>query len=238
MVALQQPNILITGTPGTGKTSQCIKQCKLQNKYNNKKQQYKHYNISEIVKKHKQYDEYDKEQDTYVINTNKLHKYTKKHLQNGGCIIDHHSPEQFSKKYINLVIVLRCDTKTLYDRLQQRKYNKKKLQENIEAEIMQVCLDSAQETFTEYDKTTVSPSIKVVEQSNVSHDQIRLNCRKILQQLGYPKKKKKDACSDKMYSQEIDHVSLPVQKVKQHKKEPRIYRHSHKDSCQLDKVKR
>jgi len=47
------------------------------------------------------------------------------------------------------VVVLRCDSTLLYDRLTARKYNAKKLEENMDAEIMQVLLDEARESFDE-----------------------------------------------------------------------------------------
>jgi len=45
--------------------------------------------------------------------------------------------------------VLRCDSTLLYDRLAARKYNAKKLEENMDAEIMQVLLEEAREAFDE-----------------------------------------------------------------------------------------
>lgn len=45
--------------------------------------------------------------------------------------------------------MLRCDSTTLYDRLTARGYKDKKLEENIDAEIMQVLLDEARESYAE-----------------------------------------------------------------------------------------
>jgi len=45
--------------------------------------------------------------------------------------------------------VLRCNSTLLYDRLSARKYNAKKLEENMDAEIMQVLLDEARDAFDE-----------------------------------------------------------------------------------------
>jgi broad-specificity NMP kinase len=42
---------------------------------------------------------------------------------------------------------LRTDNTTLYNRLEKRGYSQKKLTENIECEIMQVCLDEAQDSY-------------------------------------------------------------------------------------------
>jgi len=47
------------------------------------------------------------------------------------------------------VVVLRTSTEVLYDRLKARGYKEEKLQENMDAEIMQVILEEAREGFEE-----------------------------------------------------------------------------------------
>jgi adenylate kinase len=44
---------------------------------------------------------------------------------------------------------LRCDSTILYDRLTARGYTGKKLEENMDSEIMQVLLDEAREAYKE-----------------------------------------------------------------------------------------
>lgn len=41
-------------------------------------------------------------------------------VKQGGCIIDWHACDLFPKSWIDLVVVLRVDTETLYDRLTAR----------------------------------------------------------------------------------------------------------------------
>lgn len=43
--------------------------------------------------------------------------------------------------------VVRCDNKTLYDRLKSRNYSEKKLQENLDCEIMEVLLQEARDAY-------------------------------------------------------------------------------------------
>jgi adenylate kinase len=43
--------------------------------------------------------------------------------------------------------VLRCNSTVLYDRLTARNYSAKKMEENMDAEIMQVLLEEAREGF-------------------------------------------------------------------------------------------
>ena len=83
-------------------------------------------------------------------------------LEAGGCIIDWHACDLFPERLVDLVVVLRCDNKILYDRLSARKYSAKKIEENMDAEIMQVLLDEARDAF--------DPSIVVELQSDQLED--------------------------------------------------------------------
>lgn len=67
----------------------------------------------------------------------------------GGCIIDWHACDLFPRSWIDLVIVLRTDSTKLYDRLTARHYPERKLQENIDSEIMEVLLDEARNSYDE-----------------------------------------------------------------------------------------
>lgn len=67
----------------------------------------------------------------------------------GGYILDWHACELFPERWIDLVVVLRCDSTVLYDRLTARGYKGKKLEENMDSEIMQVLLDEARESYRE-----------------------------------------------------------------------------------------
>ena len=141
---MKSPNILITGTPGTGKTetSQAIA-----NRIN-----FKHLNVSELIKKHECYEERDEEYDTYLIDDDKVIDLLEPMIEEGGCIIDFHSAELFPERWFELVLVLRANTDILYDRLTERGYNDKKRNENIECEIMQVVLEECRESYARITK--------------------------------------------------------------------------------------
>ena len=70
-------------------------------------------------------------------------------LADGGQIIDWHACDLFPPSLIDLVCVLRCDNSLLYDRLKQRGYADKKLQENMDCEIMEVLLQEARDAYDE-----------------------------------------------------------------------------------------
>ena len=68
-------------------------------------------------------------------------------MKEGGYIIDWHACDLFPRSWIDLVVVLRTDSTKLYDRLTARRYPEKKLQENLDSEIMEVLLEEARESF-------------------------------------------------------------------------------------------
>jgi len=67
----------------------------------------------------------------------------------GGNIIDWHSCDIFPDHLIDLVVVIRCSTEVLYDRLVKRGYNQHKRDENMDAEIMEVVLSEARDAYDE-----------------------------------------------------------------------------------------
>ena len=60
-------------------------------------------------------------------------------------IIDSHLSHYLPRKYVDLCIVTKCDIKELNKRLKKKKYNKSKIQENLQAEIFDICLNEARE---------------------------------------------------------------------------------------------
>ncbi|PWN87567.1 hypothetical protein FA10DRAFT_269520 [Acaromyces ingoldii] len=65
----------------------------------------------------------------------------------GGLILDWHSVEAYPERWIDLVVVLRCNHELLWKRLEKRDYPLKKIQENNEAEIMEVVLAEARDSY-------------------------------------------------------------------------------------------
>ncbi|KAI9741847.1 MAG: factor activating pos9 [Cirrosporium novae-zelandiae] len=134
-----RPNIIITGTPGVGKTSHC--ELLAQNTG------LKHLSINQVAKERACHDGYDEHLKTWIVDEDKLLDAIEPELEQGGYIIDWHACDLFPESKIDLVVVLRADSTVLYDRLKARNYPEVKLQENLDAEIMQVLLSEAQESY-------------------------------------------------------------------------------------------
>lgn len=134
------PNILISGTPGCGKSTTCeLLQRRLT--------KYEYYNISDFAENHKCYEGYDKDRKSHIVDEDKLLDELEPLLHSGCSIIDWHVNDVFPERLIDLVVVLRCDNSVLYDRLHARGYHDAKIQENLDAEIMGVVLQDALESY-------------------------------------------------------------------------------------------
>jgi len=147
------PCIIITGTPCVGKSTLAIKLTQRLNWV--RLDLHQHY--KEIAQT------YNKEKQCYDIDLKKFQKLVldEKKKTTQGLIIDSHIAHLLPKRIVDYCIVLTCSNlKTLHARLAKRNYPKRKIEENIEAEIMQVCLLEAQEknhhilTFDTAKKTT------------------------------------------------------------------------------------
>eukprot|EP00505_MAST-04D_sp_SCG-Rhode-Island_P001782 Stramenopile-MAST_4_protein_1782 len=136
-----KPNILVTGTPGTGKTSTASLIAELTG--------LNHINCSALVKSKQLSTEKNDEYDCLMLDEDALCDEIEDTMDVGGNIVDFHSIDFFPERWFDLVLVLRTDNTILYDRLQKRAYNQKKLQENVECEIMQVVLEEARNSYNE-----------------------------------------------------------------------------------------
>jgi adenylate kinase len=127
--------ILVTGTPGVGKTTVAQKLAsKLDASY---------IGITELVKEQKLITAIDENRQTLVADTEKVSKRLQQILAKteGRVIIEgHYVVDVVPKKDVNTVFVLRRDPRELKSVLEKRGYEEKKLWENLAAEILDVCL--------------------------------------------------------------------------------------------------
>lgn len=139
------PNIIITGTPGCGKTSHA--ESLISTLEMVPPGSFTHYNISDVAKERKCIDSYDERLDTSVVDEDLLLDSLEPDMRKGGAILDWHCCEIFPERLIDLCVVLRTDNSILYDRLSKRGYKDVKIQENIDCEIMDIISQEARDSY-------------------------------------------------------------------------------------------
>ena len=130
--------ILVTGAPGVGKTTISNRLASNVNAH--------YIGITELVKKEKLIVSIDDERETLVADTKKVTKRVQDIISEteGNIIIEgHYVVDVVPKKDVNTVFVLRRDPHELKNVLEKRGYPKKKVWENLAAEILDVCLCDA-----------------------------------------------------------------------------------------------
>ncbi len=130
--------IMVTGTPGAGKT--------LVAKILAKKLGYMHIDLAEEIKKHGLYSGYDKKRDCYIADIKKLKSHIEKKASDAkkGVIADGHLSHELGIKN-GICIVVKCGLKELKKRLEKRGYKEEKIRENLDAECFEVCYCDAVE---------------------------------------------------------------------------------------------
>uniref|UniRef100_A0A6B2LM34 Adenylate kinase isoenzyme 6 homolog n=1 Tax=Arcella intermedia TaxID=1963864 RepID=A0A6B2LM34_9EUKA len=136
------PNILITGTPGVGKSSLSALLAQALPSLN-------YIDLGQTIRQKHLHDGLDEEWDSLTLNEDKVCDYLEDIITTRNNVIDYHTCDFFPERFFDLVIVVRCSNDVLYPRLEARGYSEKKIQENVEAEIMQVVLDEARDSYRE-----------------------------------------------------------------------------------------
>jgi len=138
-----RPNILVTGTPGVGKTKLSSA---LQSRLG-----LAVINVGQFAKDNNLMGEWDEQYQSHELMEDPLLDMLEERLGKGegGVVVEHHVPELFPERWFDLVLVLRCNNTLLYDRLSKRGYTGTKLEDNLSAEIFQTILDEAKEAYRE-----------------------------------------------------------------------------------------
>ncbi|MGC8947850.1 MAG: AAA family ATPase [Thermoprotei archaeon] len=182
--------ILITGTPGTGKTTFSL--------YFSETYDYYYINVNDLAKKHNLFLEYDNSRNSYIIDIEKV-KYKIRNLLKGknNAIIDTHIVDIVPKN-IDLVIVFRLNPIKLLNILKLREYSEKKIAENVEAELLGICasdayrrfhdkvfeLDVTDKKFNEIEQFIISASKKIIKNQEIDWLTL-LNNKDLEELLGY-----------------------------------------------------
>ncbi len=146
--------IALTGTPGTGKTSvaEVLKTKGFEVVDLNKVACDKNFLIGKDTKR-----------DSYIIDIEKFNKYI---FDNYGgkeiVFIEGHLSHLL--KTVEKIIILRCHPKVLKNNLSKKGWNKEKIKENIEAEVLDIILCEAVEIHKENNIFEINVSDKSVEE--------------------------------------------------------------------------
>lgn len=143
------PNIVFTGTPGTGKSTHATQ---LANSFPSSSSTtiFRHIDVSSLVKEKQFHTSYDEQWDTYEVDEDKLldelepktggtapetiddeedagnGKVNKSDSEDesrddrGGLLLDWHTCDAWPERWVDLVVVLRCDHQLLWSRLEKR----------------------------------------------------------------------------------------------------------------------
>jgi adenylate kinase len=161
----EQTVILISGTPGTGKTT--IAQVL--------KEEYSafHLNLTDVAIENGFILEEDRDRQTKVVDEDKLvlfiEDFLKTHLSN--VIIEGHYADIVPDELTTVFIILRTDPHVLEQRLQEKQFPISKIRENIQSEVLGTCTSFALETHDrakiyEVDTSTapLEETVKLIQQ--------------------------------------------------------------------------
>ena len=169
---------LISGTPGTGKTSV--------SKEIAKKVNAKIISLNLLAQSEGFVSKYDEERETWVINEEKLRKKTLNLIEIAKnenievLIIESHFVDIIPEKYVDLIIILRCEPSILSLRLKKRGYKEQKVKENVQSEILGNCVNF-------FIENEVQKPLYEIDTSKISLNQLRDEIIRIIYDRKYGK---------------------------------------------------
>ena len=160
--------VIITGTPGTGKTTVT----KLLSE-----EGWVTYDITSFVKEKSLFLGYDIIRDSLIIDEDRLQEELVRKAENHKIVIlDGHTATLIEDKFVKYCFVLKVDLAILNERLRDRNYSEHKVSENLQAEIMESCLTEA---YDAYDTT----KIQSVDTTNKTPEEVASLIGSILLQI-------------------------------------------------------
>lgn len=134
--------IIVTGTPGVGKTTVATELASTLSA--------NLLSVSELVQKESLVTESDKERGTIIADMTKLRARIRSIIGKAKkdiVIEGHYAYDVVPKKFSPHIFVLRREPDDLELKLRNRAYNEKKVSENVAAEVLDICLIGAMKRF-------------------------------------------------------------------------------------------
>ncbi|MFW9987482.1 MAG: adenylate kinase family protein [Candidatus Odinarchaeota archaeon] len=132
-------NIIISGTPGCGKTSVAREISNLIDA--------KIISLNKLAISDNFSFDYDKERQTYIVDFEIFLPYVINRIEEikqenpPYLVIESNFSDIIPEKFIDYAFILRCDPDELFKRLEKKKFDIKKITENIQAEILGNCVN-------------------------------------------------------------------------------------------------
>ncbi|KAL6122859.1 hypothetical protein NUSPORA_00120 [Nucleospora cyclopteri] len=157
--------LLITGTPGVGKSYLAKK---ISEKYN-----IEHIDISSLIKSKRLYEKYDEKYDTYEFDDEYVAVFLNDYCrEKNSFIIDTHSPSVAMDIKFDYIFHIKCDWEVLRRRLKNRKYSELKIEENIDVESFDEIGNELSECFPEKSVILVNGCEYEISQTQYKTDEI------------------------------------------------------------------
>ncbi|MFA5142269.1 MAG: AAA family ATPase [Candidatus Woesearchaeota archaeon] len=132
--------IIVTGTPGTGKTTVAKKIAKSLN--------HTYIDVNKLLKESGICEGFDEKDECLIVDPKKMAKLLIDRIKkNDRLVIDSHLSHHLPKQYVDACVVCKCELPELKRRLKERGYHEQKIRDNLDSEIFDVCLTEAQEEF-------------------------------------------------------------------------------------------
>jgi adenylate kinase len=155
---LQRKIIIVTGTPGTGKSTFSKRLAR--------EIEAAYVPLTQFVSKHRLYAGVDRERGSKIVDVARTQAKLRKVLfpSSRSTVLDTHVSEGVvPKETVKQIFVLRCHPRILEARLRRKNWKSSKVRENVLAEILDSCLTSAAKYY----------GLRRVVQIDTSHASVR-----------------------------------------------------------------
>lgn len=130
--------IVVTGTPGTGKTTYAQRLGEELGR--------DVLNVTDVCEEHGLDEEWDAARMCFVVDADRLTDVLEGYVRaDDSVIVEGHLSHELSPEFVERCVVMKCDLATLKQRLEARGYSEQKVRENLDCEIFDVCFSEAVE---------------------------------------------------------------------------------------------